>query len=68
MKVITLFVEDATSDPKIQEIEGILNESRGIDRVLIDTDDGEIKIEYNEEQISPKHIILMLQERDYNIK
>ncbi|MUK90400.1 hypothetical protein GMD78_18740 [Ornithinibacillus sp. L9] len=67
MNEITFYVKEATSGPTIQEIEDILHELGGIERVLIDTDDGELKIEYNDKQISKERIAITLQQHDYQI-
>ena len=45
----TIFIKQATSEKPIQAIEQCLHELNGIERVLIDTDDGEVKIEYDEQ-------------------
>ncbi|HLS10269.1 hypothetical protein [Lentibacillus sp.] len=61
---ITVFVGEAGSD--LQQIEQVLNHLNGIERVLADTDDGEIKIAFDAEQISGKQIVGTLQKHDVN--
>ncbi|PWA07130.1 hypothetical protein DCC39_16705 [Pueribacillus theae] len=65
MAEVTIVVKEATSGPAIQDIEHYLNQFDGIDRVLVDTADGEVKIEYDEKKISGKRIIGNLQQHDY---
>ena len=45
----TIFIKQATSEKPIQAIEQCLHELNGVERVLIDTDDGEVKIEFDEQ-------------------
>ncbi|KKK37759.1 metal ABC transporter ATPase [Mesobacillus campisalis] len=52
MKEITLFVREATEEQPIKTLETILVDLDGIERALVDTDDGEVKIIYNEEQVT----------------
>jgi copper chaperone CopZ len=54
---ITVFVKEATKEQPIQEIEEILMKLDGIERALVDVNDGELKITYNENQIEQEQII-----------
>ncbi|MBU8792419.1 hypothetical protein NSA56_13205 [Oceanobacillus caeni] len=65
MAEITLFVKEATTGQVIQQIEQILNEYDGMERVLIDTEDGEIKIEFNDDIITEEQIATALMEQNY---
>jgi len=67
MAEVTFFVEEATTGPKIQQIEDLLNDYDGMVRVLIDTDDGEIKIEFDENTITEEQIATALMDQNYNI-
>lgn len=67
MGEITFFVKEATTEPHIRNIEDLLRQYDGLERVLIDTSDGEIKIEYNEEMISDEQIATALMEENYII-
>ncbi|SET67927.1 Copper chaperone CopZ [Oceanobacillus limi] len=67
MDEVTLFVREATSGGSIQHIEEILNNVDGIERVLVDTDDGELKIEYNNKHVSKERIAITLQQHNYHI-
>lgn len=65
MAEITFFVKEATTGQVIQQIEQILNEYDGMERVLIDTEDGEIKIEFNDDIITEEQIATALMEQNY---
>lgn len=42
-----------------------MNEYDGMERVLIDTEDGEIKIEFNDDVITEEQIATALMEQNY---
>lgn len=67
MAEATIFVNEARYELPIQQIEDVLNELDGIERVLIDTGDGEIKVEFDDKKISTERIIATLQEYDYEV-
>lgn len=56
MRDLTVYVTEATHEQPIQTLESILVDMDGIERALVDMDDGEVKIVYNEEQVSPDQI------------
>jgi copper chaperone CopZ len=64
----TIFIKEATSEEPIQAIERFLHELNGVERVLIDTDDGEIKIEFDDRVISRERIIITLNQHDFTIQ
>lgn len=64
----TIFIKEATSEETIQAIEQFLHELNGVERVLIDTDDGEVKIEYDEKVISKERIMITLNQHDFTIQ
>ncbi|MFD1849314.1 heavy-metal-associated domain-containing protein [Oceanobacillus bengalensis] len=68
MAETTFFVREATTEPGIQQIEALLNQYDGMERVLIDTDDGEIKIQFDDTKITPEHIATALMEQNYLIR
>jgi copper chaperone CopZ len=57
----TIYVSGATSGKPIQQIEQVLNQLDGIERVLVDTADGEVKVEFDEKKISRERIFITLQ-------
>ncbi|WP_072889079.1 heavy-metal-associated domain-containing protein [Ornithinibacillus halophilus] len=67
MKETTIFVKEAVEELSIQKIEKTLMDQDGIERVLIDTDDGEIKIHYNEKHINHEQLIVVLEERGFHL-
>ncbi len=64
----TIFVNEATSWAPIQKIERLLNQLDGIERVLVDTADGEVKVEFDNTKISRERIILTLQQHDFHMQ
>jgi copper chaperone CopZ len=63
----TIFVKEATTESGIWEVERILNQLNGIERVLVDTDDGEVKIEFDDKLISKEQIVTTLVDHDFTI-
>ncbi|MGM8215580.1 heavy-metal-associated domain-containing protein [Bacillaceae bacterium W0354] len=63
----TVYIREAIEEKTIQEIEHILNALEGIERVLVDTDDGEVKIEFSEEIINKQAIIDTLKTYGYTV-
>ncbi|WP_430540003.1 heavy-metal-associated domain-containing protein [Neobacillus drentensis] len=53
---LTIYVKEAVNEQPIQSLESVLTQMEGIERALVDTADGEVKIEYNETQVSPEKI------------
>ncbi|WP_251028496.1 heavy-metal-associated domain-containing protein [Bacillus sp. ISL-18] len=53
---LTIYVKEAVNEQPIQSLESVLSQIEGIERALVDTADGEVKIEYNETQVSPEKI------------
>jgi copper chaperone CopZ len=68
MTEATIFVDEATSEQTIQQIEHLLKQLDGIERVLVDTADGEVKIEFNDKKISKERIIITLQQHNFHIQ
>ncbi|RLL47726.1 hypothetical protein D8M04_00115 [Oceanobacillus piezotolerans] len=67
MAQTTFFVKEATSEPFIGQIEELLSQYDGMERILIDTDDGEIKIQFDDSKITPEQIATALMEENYFI-
>ncbi|HLT55265.1 MAG TPA: hypothetical protein VK057_04095 [Bacillota bacterium] len=65
MAETTIFVKEATTDSIIQQIEQLLNQIDGVERVLIDTEDGEVKLEFDMDKITEEEIASMLMEQNY---
>jgi copper chaperone CopZ len=60
----TIYVSGATAGRPIQQIEQVLNQLDGIERVLVDTADGEVKVEFDEKKISRERIFITLQQHN----
>ncbi|WP_234998405.1 hypothetical protein [Salirhabdus sp. Marseille-P4669] len=64
----TLFIKEAHGHHNIQMLEAFLMNLPGIERVLVDTDDGEIKVEFDEEEIQLTHIVQQLETSNFHIE
>lgn len=62
MQTTTLYVKEATTEGPILNIETILMSTVGVERAIIDVDDGEIKIEYSEDKLSPRQLITLIEQ------
>ncbi|MDL4840377.1 heavy-metal-associated domain-containing protein [Aquibacillus rhizosphaerae] len=67
MNEATIFVKEVTGSKQIQQIEQILNKMDGVERVLIDTDDGEVKVGFDEQKVSKEEIIINLEQNNYYV-
>ncbi|MEN2767379.1 hypothetical protein [Ornithinibacillus xuwenensis] len=67
MQEQTFYIKEAFSEPYIQRLEQVLNDVIGVERVLVDTADGEVKIEFNQKEISMERIAMTLMEHDFTI-
>jgi copper chaperone CopZ len=65
---LTIYVKEAVNKQPIQSLESILSQMDGIERALVDTADGEVKIEYNETQVSPEKIRETVLEHGLNLQ
>ncbi|WP_078544984.1 hypothetical protein [Litchfieldia alkalitelluris] len=68
MAVSTFFIKDISGERDIQGLEQFLANLSGIERALFDTDDNEIKIEYNEKEIELKQIVDNIQHQGFKIQ
>ncbi|MET3695936.1 copper chaperone CopZ [Bacillus oleivorans] len=57
MEDLTLFIKEATSEEPIQKLETILMGMDGVERALVDIEDGEVKITYDSNQIGQEDIV-----------
>lgn len=63
----TFIVNEIMDVEMIQEIEMILNSFEGVERVLIDIEDREVKMEFDEKIITKEEIISALKTLGYYI-
>ncbi len=67
MKDMTIFIKEATREEPILELEAILMKMDGVERALVDVDDGEVKITYNENQIDGEIIKNKIQQHGLHL-
>ncbi|MDC3416583.1 cation transporter [Aquibacillus salsiterrae] len=63
----TVYIRQATDKHTIQHVESILHSLRGMERVLVDTDDGEVKIEYNADITTKEEIVDLLKKNNFDV-
>jgi copper chaperone CopZ len=68
MEEMTLFVKEATNGSAIQTLETALLELNGIERALVDTEDGEVKVTYNQETITKQEVEQKIQQHGMHLK
>ncbi|MBD8069034.1 hypothetical protein [Bacillus sp. PS06] len=68
MQVSTFFIKDITGAEQIQNLEMLLTQLNGVERALFDTDDHEIKIEYNDQLIELKSIVENIEGQGFKIQ
>lgn len=61
MEDMTIYVKEAIKEQPVQTLESILMEIDGVERALVDMDDGEVKIIYNETLVDQDKIKLRIQ-------
>ncbi|MFJ7745431.1 heavy-metal-associated domain-containing protein [Peribacillus sp. NPDC097295] len=67
MSTTTLYVREATTEGPILNLESILLNTDGVERAIIDVDDGEIKIEYSEDKLSPGQLVTLIEQYGLNV-
>ncbi|WP_246040134.1 heavy-metal-associated domain-containing protein [Ectobacillus funiculus] len=67
MAETTFFVKEAISAGPVQTLEAMLTEMDGIERALIDVEDGEVKIQFDETKVSEERIAITLQQHGFHI-
>lgn len=67
METITIFVKEATSEKPIQELEALVTAVEGVERALVDITDGEVKINFDSQQVSEKAIIEKVQQEGFHV-
>ncbi|TYS14977.1 heavy-metal-associated domain-containing protein [Rossellomorea vietnamensis] len=68
MDEMTLRVKEATDRTAIQNLENALLSLDGIERALVDTGDGEVKITYNNDKISRMEVEEIIQQNGLNVQ
>ncbi|AZV43901.1 metal ABC transporter ATPase [Peribacillus asahii] len=67
MQDMTIYVKEAVNEQPIQTLETILVQMNGIERALVDIEDGEVKITYNETQINQEKIKQRIQQHGLHL-
>ncbi|PEZ81957.1 hypothetical protein [Bacillus sp. AFS017274] len=67
MQTTTLYVKEATSEGPILNLESILLKTEGVERAIIDVDDGEIKIDHSEDKLSLNQLITLIEQYGLNV-
>ncbi|MGD6801064.1 heavy-metal-associated domain-containing protein [Rossellomorea vietnamensis] len=68
MDEMTLQVKEATDRAAIQNLENALLSLDGIERALVDTGDGEVKITYNSDKISRGEVAEIIQQNGLHVQ
>ena len=68
LKTITIYVKEAINEQPIQTLETILLQIDGVERALVDMEDGEVKITYNESQVAQEKIKTRIQQHGLHIQ
>ena len=68
MRKMTMYVKEAKSDRPIHELEDLLLKEPGIERALIDVEDGEVKLELDESQVKESQIIRLVKEAGFHVE
>ncbi|MDN3016122.1 hypothetical protein PH210_07855 [Paenibacillus sp. BSR1-1] len=64
---MTVNLKEAGKSRSIQTLETFLSGMDGIERALVDTEDGEVKIEYNENELSQEKIRTAILENGFQL-
>ncbi|MGO1058731.1 heavy-metal-associated domain-containing protein [Planococcus sp. FY231025] len=67
METITIFVKEAISEKPIQELEAVVSTIEGVERALVDTGDGEVKITFDTKRLSKEEIFKKIREDGFHI-
>lgn len=67
METMTIHIKEATAEKPIQSLEAILVDVPEIERALVDVEVGEVKISFDENQISEEQIIKRIQLEGFHI-
>lgn len=68
MATMTIFVKEATAENPIQALEKMLMDMEEIERALVDTEEGEVKITYDDAQIGEDQIVKRIQLEGFEVR
>ncbi|PLR77508.1 hypothetical protein CU633_10255 [Bacillus sp. V3-13] len=67
MAQMTIYVKEAVNEQPIQTLETILSQMDGIERALVDIEDGEVKITYDETQVAQEKIKTRIEQHGLHV-
>lgn len=65
MAEVTLFVENAENAKDIQALENSLMQINGVERALVDIEDGETKISYDENRVTRIDLVRQIEDHGF---
>lgn len=68
MATMTIYVKEATAENPIQVLETMLMDMEEIERALVDTEEGEVKITYDDAQIGEDQIVKRIQLEGFEVR
>lgn len=68
MRKLTIYVAEAKSERPIHELEDLLLKEPGIERALVDVEDGEVKLELDETKIKESQVIGLIERAGFHIE
>ncbi|MGM0896300.1 MAG: heavy-metal-associated domain-containing protein [Bacillota bacterium] len=68
MRKMTIYVKEAKWGRPIHELEELLLKEPGVERALIDVEDGEVKLELDETKIKESHIIQLIEDAGFHVE
>lgn len=68
MATMTIYVKEATEENPIQALEAMLMGMEEIERALVDIEEGEVKITYDEAQVAEEQIIRRIQLEGFEVR
>ncbi|RAZ69302.1 heavy-metal-associated domain-containing protein [Planococcus maitriensis] len=68
MRRLTIYVAEAKSERPIHELEDLLLKEPGIERALVDVEDGEVKLELDETKIKESQVIGLIERAGFHIE
>lgn len=68
MRKMTIYVAEAKSERPIHELEDLLLKEAGIERALVDVEDGEVKLELDETKVKESQIIRLIKESGFHLE
>ncbi|WP_033369759.1 heavy-metal-associated domain-containing protein [Siminovitchia fordii] len=64
---MTVYIDVANNKQAIEKLEEILLQLNGVERALVDIDDGEVKITFSEKELSHEAILSTISRNGFDI-